>query len=113
MTNNLHKRVFEHKFHRLEGFTDKYGVARLLYWESFDEVSRAINLEKQLKGWRRSKKVVLIKSLNPHWLDLAREWYPWMKTQQPGECRDGSTPPDAPQAGHQAPLTMTTENTSK
>jgi len=78
MTGNLHKRVFEHKFDRIEGFTDKYKVERLLYWESFDEVQKAINREKQLKGWRRSKKIALIESLNPHWLDLAREWFPWM-----------------------------------
>ena len=78
MTGNLHKRVFEHKFHRIEGFTDKYQVERLLYRESFDEAQKAINREKQLKGWRRSKKIALIEAVNPHWLDLAREWYPWM-----------------------------------
>jgi putative endonuclease len=78
MTGNLHKRVFQHRFHRIEGFTDKYQVERLLYWESFDDVQKAINREKQLKGWRRSKKIALIESLNPHWLDLAREWFPWM-----------------------------------
>jgi putative endonuclease len=78
MTGNLRKRVFEHKFHRMEGFTDKYQVERLLYRESFDEVQKAINREKQLKGWRRSKKIALIEAVNPHWLDLAREWFPWM-----------------------------------
>lgn len=72
MTGNLRKRVFEHRFHRLDGFTDKYQVERLLYYESFDEVVRAINREKQLKGWRRSKEIALIESLNPHWVDLAR-----------------------------------------
>jgi putative endonuclease len=66
MTGNLHGRVFQHRFHRIEGFTDSYEVERLLYWESFDEVARAINREKQLKGWRRSKKIALIESLNPH-----------------------------------------------
>jgi putative endonuclease len=79
MTGNLHKRIFEHKFHRIEGFTGKYNVERLVYWESFDDVQKAINREKQLKGWRRSKKILLIESLNPHWLDLAREWFPWME----------------------------------
>src|SRR6202140_6021089 len=78
MTGNLHKRVFEHKFHRIEGFTDKYQVEPLVYWESFDDVHKAINCEKQLKGWRRSKKVALIESVNPHWLDLAREGFPRM-----------------------------------
>lgn len=50
MTSNLHRRVFQHKFHRIEGFTDSHLVERLLYWESFDEVALAINREKQLKG---------------------------------------------------------------
>ena len=90
MTGNLHKRVFEHKFHRIEGFTDKYRLERLVYWESFDEVQKAINREKQLKGWRRSKKIALIEALNPHWLDLAHDWYPWMKGS--GESRGSSTP---------------------
>jgi putative endonuclease len=57
MTGNLHKRVFEHKFHRIEGFTDKYQVERLLYWESFDEVQRAINREKQLKAGEDRRKL--------------------------------------------------------
>ncbi|MEP6643094.1 MAG: GIY-YIG nuclease family protein [Acidobacteriaceae bacterium] len=70
MTGNLHKRVFDHKFHRIEGFTTKYEVERLLYWESFDNVSRAIDREKQLKGWRRSKKIALIESVNRQWMDL-------------------------------------------
>lgn len=90
MTSNLHNRVFEHKFHRAEGFTDKYNVERLLHSESFDEVVRAINREKQLKGWRRSKKIALIESFNPHWLDLARDWYPWMKNSD--EIRVPSVP---------------------
>jgi putative endonuclease len=94
MTGNLHKRAFEHKFHRIEGFTDKYQVERLLYWESFDEAAQAINREKQLKGWRRSKKIALIESVNPHWLDLAREWYPWMTS--PSEGRSPAAAPTPP-----------------
>jgi putative endonuclease len=79
VTGNLHKRVFEHQLHHREGFTDKYEVERLLYWESFAQVGLAIAREKQLKGWRRSKKIALIESVNPHWLDLAQDWFPWMK----------------------------------
>jgi putative endonuclease len=90
VTGNLRKRVFEHKFHRIEGFTDKYRVERLLYWESFDDVHRAIGREKQLKGWRRSKKIALIEFRNPQWLDLAREWFPWMTSSDEG--RGPSTP---------------------
>ncbi|MBS1851660.1 MAG: GIY-YIG nuclease family protein [Acidobacteria bacterium] len=77
-TGNLHKRIFQHKFRPMEGFASKYLADRLLYWESFDDVHKAIGREKQLKGWSREKKIALIVSRNPHWLDLARGWYPWM-----------------------------------
>jgi len=87
-SGNLHKRVFQHKFHHFEGFTDKYDVTRLLYWESYDDVHRALARETQLKGWARAKKIALIVRRNPHWVDLAAEWYPWMR----GEGRDASTP---------------------
>jgi putative endonuclease len=92
MTSNLHGRVFEHKYHRVEGFTDKYNVERLLYSESFDEVACAINREKQLKGWRRSKKIALIEFFNPQWLDLARDWYPWMEGSEIRTTAAPSTP---------------------
>jgi putative endonuclease len=75
LTNNLHRRVFEHKTHRTEGFTDDYNATRLVYWQSFDEVFKAINREKQLKGWRREKKLWLIGRSNPGWKDLAADWY--------------------------------------
>ena len=80
VTGNLHKRVFEHKIHLYEGFTSKYEVDRLLYWESYDDVHKAIGREKQLKRWTREKKIVLIRRMNPHWVDLAKDWYPWMKS---------------------------------
>jgi putative endonuclease len=89
MTSNLSKRVFQHKFHRMEGFTDRYQVERLLYWESFDDVARAIDREKQLKGWRRSKKIALIELRNPQWVDLAGEWFREIK-------RDGNRGPSTP-----------------
>jgi len=75
MTNNIRRRVWQHKQHEIEGFTAKYGVDRLLYFESFDDVRTAINREKQLKGWTRQKKIALIEKLNPSWIDLSREWY--------------------------------------
>jgi len=65
VSGNLHRRVFQHKFHVLEGFTSKYDVDRLLYWESFDDVHNAIAREKQLKGWSRAKKVALFERRNP------------------------------------------------
>jgi len=76
MTNNLHKRVWQHKNHAFEGFTDDYNAVRLVYWESFDDVRNAIDREKKLKGWRREKKLWLIARLNPGWKDLAADWYP-------------------------------------
>ena len=84
VTSHPEKRVFQHKEHMCGGFTSKYDVDRLLYWESFDDVLNAIDREKQLKGWRRSKKIALIESFNPHWLDLSRDWYSPMKDCAPG-----------------------------
>ncbi len=87
MTNNLHKRVFHHKTHRFEGFTDQYKAIRLVYWESFDNVQNAIAREKQLKNWRREKKTWLIKRVNPGWKNLAADWYlPATGTQGPSTC---------------------------
>jgi putative endonuclease len=80
VTGNLHKRVFEHKFHKREGFTSRDEVIRLFYWESYDDVHKAIGREKQLKGCRRERKITLIRSMNQHWVDLARNWYPWMES---------------------------------
>jgi len=78
VSGNLHRRVFQHKFHHFEGFTDRYEVVRLLYWESYDDVHKALAREKQFKGWTRAKKIALIVRQNPHWIDQASEWYPWM-----------------------------------
>ena len=88
-SGNLHRRIFQHKFHHFEAFTDRYEAVRLLYWESYDEVHKAIAREKPLKGWIRTKKIALIVYRNPQWLDLAKEWYPWMELDKD---RDASTP---------------------
>jgi putative endonuclease len=74
MTNNLYRRVLDHKCGESEGFASKYGCNRLVYFESFDDVRKAIDREKQLKGWRRQKKITLIEALNPRWQDLAENW---------------------------------------
>lgn len=74
VTNNLPKRVAQHKRGDCEGFTKDYGVDRLVYFERFTQIGQAIAREKQLKGWRRSKKIQLIKSINPSWRDLIRDW---------------------------------------
>jgi putative endonuclease len=74
MTNHLRKRVWEHRNHIREGFTDDYNCTRLVYWESFDDVANAIDREKQLKRWRREKKMWLIARKNPRWQDLAADY---------------------------------------
>jgi putative endonuclease len=74
MTNNLYVRVMQHKGGEIEGFSSDYKCNRLVYWESFDDVLKAIDREKQLKGWRRTKKIVLIESTNRRWEDLAEKW---------------------------------------
>jgi putative endonuclease len=105
VTSRPEKRVFQHKEHMFAGFTSQYAVDRLLYWESFDDVLTAIDREKQLKGWRRSKKIALIESINPHWLDLSRDWYSPMRDG--GASRDASTPAARSQATGQPALSMT------
>ncbi len=74
VTNDLMRRVFEHKEKLLEGFTKKYNVTMLVYYETTSDVYAAIAREKQLKSWRRSKKIALIESSNPQWKDFSREW---------------------------------------
>jgi putative endonuclease len=75
VTNSLTRRVWQHKYGDLEGFSSKYRVTNLVHWESFDDVRNAIDREKELKGWRREKKVALIAERNPKWKDLAAGWY--------------------------------------
>jgi len=75
VTNNIRKRVDQHKKHLVPGFTDKYNVDRLLYVETLGDAHSAIRREKQIKAWRREKKVKLIDSLNPDWDDLSDGWY--------------------------------------
>ncbi|MBW8012593.1 MAG: GIY-YIG nuclease family protein [Chloroflexi bacterium] len=75
MTNNLQKRIFQHKNKTIEGFTQKYSVTRLVYFEETNDVKTAITREKQIKSWRRSKKLDLIKSSNSTWEDLSDDWF--------------------------------------
>ncbi len=70
VTNNLAKRVYEHKNNLVEGFTKKYLIHQLIYYEVFNDVSEAIKREKQLKKWNRAWKIRLIESKNPEWNDL-------------------------------------------
>jgi len=85
VTNNLERRVYEHKQKLLPGFTKRYNITSLAYFESTPDVRGAITREKQLKGWLRSKKIAVIENMNPQWKDLAEGWY----VSEPGK-RDPS-----------------------
>ena len=70
VTNNLKRRVYEHKNEVIDGFTKKYHVHKLVYYETTTDVKAALEREKQLKGWRREKKNSLVTDMNPNWKDL-------------------------------------------
>jgi putative endonuclease len=74
MTNDIFRRVFQHKNHLVEGFTAKYDCTRLVWYEEFSVVHNAIRREKEVKGWTRAKKIALIESGNPRWEDFAEHW---------------------------------------
>ena len=75
MTNDLERRVFQHKQKLIKGFTARYNINRLVYFELFNRPQEAIVREKQIKKWRRSKKIDLIESANPQWHDLSEDWH--------------------------------------
>src|SRR5438034_126208 len=74
VTNDLERRVYEHKNGLLQGFTSKYGLNKLVYFESTSDVHEAIAREKQIKGWRRRRKQALIEGINPGWRVLTEGW---------------------------------------
>ena len=74
VTSNLERRLYEHRNHLVPGFTSRYNVNRLVYFETTSDVHAAISREKEIKAWRREKKVRLIESVNPDWKDLSLEW---------------------------------------
>lgn len=73
ITNNLERRLYEHKNKLVKGFTEKYNVSKLVYFATTTDIKAAIEREKQIKGWVRSKKIDLIESINPEWKDLYEE----------------------------------------
>ena len=75
VTNNLERRVYEHKTKQVPGFTEKYNVNRLVYFEETQDVSAAIAREKEIKRWRREKKNQLVVVVNPEWKDLSTGWF--------------------------------------
>jgi putative endonuclease len=74
ITNDLGRRVHEHKIAEADGFTKRYCVNRLVYYETFKYVGNAIRREKEIKGWLRDRKIALIEANNPTWEDLSEKW---------------------------------------
>ena len=77
VTNDIERRIGEHKFYKVKGFTQKYNIDRLVYFEKFGHPQDAIRREKEIKGWTRDKKLILIKKGNPNFDDLAKDWNLW------------------------------------
>ena len=74
LTNNLERRLYEHKQELVEGFTKRYHVHKLVYYEQTSDIRSAIQREKELKGWLRAKKNALVETMNPTWRDLSEVW---------------------------------------
>ncbi len=74
VTNDLTRRLYEHSHKLVDGFTKKYHVSKLVYFESTSDVTSAIAREKEIKGWTRQKKNDLIEAINPAWKDLSEDW---------------------------------------
>jgi len=93
VTGDLPHRVFQHKNKLVHGFTSRYNLTRLVYYEEFVYPDAAITREKEIKGWRRSKKIRLIESMNPRWDDLAEKW---SNNYKPDPKRDQPSSTEAP-----------------
>jgi putative endonuclease len=88
ITDNIFRRALEHKSGAIQGFTKRYNINRLVYYETFKYVNNAIAREKQIKAWTRAKRLDLIKTLNPTWQDLAEGWGEKTRLQIPRSARD-------------------------
>ena len=88
ITDDIFRRALEHKSGEIEGFTKRYNINRLVYYETFRYVNNAIAREKQIKAWTRAKRIALIKSQNPTWQDLAEGWGEKFDLQIPRSARD-------------------------
>jgi putative endonuclease len=88
VTDSIFRRALEHKSGKIEGFTKKYHINRLVYYETFKYIGNAIAREKQIKAWTRAKRLALIKTLNPTWQDLAEGWGERIELQIPRFARD-------------------------
>src|SRR5438477_10459889 len=89
VTSKLEGRVWEHKNHVVKGFTSKYRLTRLVYYEQFSDPISAITREKEIKGWRRAKKNALVETLNPKWEDLTELLFGDARTRPRSNGRSG------------------------
>ena len=74
VTNDLSRRIGEHQAKQIKGFTNRYNVTKLVYYEGFSDIREALEREKEIKGWVRAKKYALIEAENPQWEDLSTDW---------------------------------------
>src|SRR4030042_972505 len=74
VTNDLYRRMYQHRNGVISGFTKRYGLRMLVWYEQTGDIREALAREKEIKAWRREKKIGLIESMNPEWKDLSREW---------------------------------------
>jgi putative endonuclease len=88
VTNSIYRRTLQHKSGEVDGFTKKYNINRLVYYEVFEHIGNAIAREKQIKAWTRAKRIALIKTMNPAWQDLAEGWGGKTELQIPHFARD-------------------------
>jgi putative endonuclease len=94
VTGDIYHRALQHKAGEIEGFTKKYHINRLVYYETFKYVDKDIARERQIKAWTRAKRLTLIKSMNPAWQDLAEGWGTPIKLQIPHFVRDDNPKED-------------------
>ncbi len=87
MTNNIRKRVWQHKNKLADSFTRQHNITKLVWYYAFHSPMEAIRMEKRIKGWLRVKKIALIKSVNPCWMDLGENWF---RSPVPAGVRDSS-----------------------
>src|SRR5271157_2839230 len=104
VTDNIYRRALEHKSGKVEGFTKRYNINRLVYYETFKYINNASAREKQIKAWTRAKRIALIKSLNPTWQDLADGWGEKVELQIP------RSPTPASKSGLGAPVARDDKN---
>lgn len=87
ITNSIYRRALQHKRGEIEGFTKRYNINGLVYYEIFHQVGNAIAREKQIKAWTRAKRIALIRTKNPTWRDLAEGWGERFELQIPRQSR--------------------------